>query len=176
MFDWGALTTITPNSVARATSTLSNPMPARPTTTRSLAASRVGASTLVAERIISACAPSTAAISSSGDSPKRTSTSWPALRSSSSPVSAISSDTSTRATTTPFVLSSKTKGAEDLSARRNEFGEPLEAFREVLVAERTTESEETGSPERLAGHNRNLYLFEQGGRQFNRRRRHVAIQ
>ena len=36
-FDWGALTTITPRRVAAATSTLSRPMPARPTTTSSVA-------------------------------------------------------------------------------------------------------------------------------------------
>ncbi len=35
MLDWGALTTMTPRRVAAATSTLSSPMPARPTTTRS---------------------------------------------------------------------------------------------------------------------------------------------
>ena len=37
MFDCGALTTITPRRVAASTSTLSRPMPARPTTTRSRA-------------------------------------------------------------------------------------------------------------------------------------------
>ncbi len=37
MFDCGAFTTITPRRVAASTSTLSRPMPARPTTTRSLA-------------------------------------------------------------------------------------------------------------------------------------------
>ena len=37
-FDCGALTTITPRRVAAATSTLSRPMPARPTTTRSVPA------------------------------------------------------------------------------------------------------------------------------------------
>ena len=37
--DWGALTTMTPWAVAAATSTLSRPMPARPTTTRSWPAS-----------------------------------------------------------------------------------------------------------------------------------------
>ena len=36
MFDCGAFTTITPRRVASATSTLSRPIPARPTTTRSL--------------------------------------------------------------------------------------------------------------------------------------------
>ena len=37
--DCGALTTITPRRVAAATSTLSSPIPARPTTTRSVPAS-----------------------------------------------------------------------------------------------------------------------------------------
>jgi hypothetical protein len=62
MLETGALTTITPSSVALATSTLSRPMPARPTTTRSFAASSVGPSTLVAERMISAWAPARASI------------------------------------------------------------------------------------------------------------------
>ena len=56
MFDCGALTTITPRAVAWATSTLSSPIPARPTTTSSEAASSSSASTCVAERMISACA------------------------------------------------------------------------------------------------------------------------
>ncbi len=98
MLDCGAFTTMTPRSVAWGTSTLSRPMPARPTTTRSRAASSVAASTWVAERMMSAWAPSMAVSSSSGDSPRRTSTSWPALRSSCSPDAAISSVTSMRAT------------------------------------------------------------------------------
>ena len=57
MFDWGALTTITPRSVAAATSTLSRPMPARPTTTRSVPAASTSAVTVVAERMIRAWAP-----------------------------------------------------------------------------------------------------------------------
>ena len=59
MFDCGALTTITPRSVAASTSTLSRPMPARPTTTRSVPASSTSAVTWVAERMISAAAPGT---------------------------------------------------------------------------------------------------------------------
>ena len=55
--DCGALTTITPRAVAASTSTLSRPMPARPTTTRSLPAARTSAVTLVAERMIRAWAP-----------------------------------------------------------------------------------------------------------------------
>ena len=54
MFDCGAFTTITPRSVAAATSTLSSPMPARPTTTRSAPASSTSAVTWVAERMTSA--------------------------------------------------------------------------------------------------------------------------
>ena len=57
MFDWGALTTMTPRRVAAATSTLSRPMPARPTTTRSAPASSTSAVTLVAERTMRAAAP-----------------------------------------------------------------------------------------------------------------------
>ncbi len=45
-------------------------MPARPTTIISDAASSVGASTLVAERIMRACAPLTALMSSSGERPQ----------------------------------------------------------------------------------------------------------
>ena len=81
MLETGALTTMTPSSVALATSTLSRPMPARPTTIRSFAASSVGASTLVAERMMRAWAPSRAVIRSAGDRPNWMSTSWPASRS-----------------------------------------------------------------------------------------------
>ncbi len=56
MLDCGALTTMTPRRVAAATSTLSRPMPARPTTTRSGAASSTAAVTWVAERMIRAWA------------------------------------------------------------------------------------------------------------------------
>ena len=69
MFDCGAFTTITPRRVAASTSTLSRPMPARPTTTRSVPASSTSAVTVVAERMMRACAPFTAVSSSSGDSP-----------------------------------------------------------------------------------------------------------
>ena len=55
MLDCGALTTITPRSVAAATSTLSSPMPARPTTTRSVPAASTSAVTVVAERMTRAC-------------------------------------------------------------------------------------------------------------------------
>ena len=57
MFDCGALTTMTPRSVAATVSTLSRPMPARPTTTRSVPAARTSAVTSVAERMMSAWAP-----------------------------------------------------------------------------------------------------------------------
>ncbi len=46
MFDCGAFTTITPRRVAASTSTLSRPMPARPTTTRSAPASSTSAVTV----------------------------------------------------------------------------------------------------------------------------------
>ena len=97
MFDCGALTTMTPRRVAASVSTLSRPMPARPTTTRSVPASSTSAVTWVEERMIRAWAPGTTPSSSSGDSPVRTSTSWPAARRASSPPSAIFSVTSTRA-------------------------------------------------------------------------------
>ena len=56
-FDCGAFTTMTPRRVAASTSTLSRPMPARPTTTSSSAASSTSAVTWVALRITSADAP-----------------------------------------------------------------------------------------------------------------------
>ena len=61
MFDCGALTTITPRAVAASTSTLSSPIPARPTTIRSVPAASTSAVTWVAERMISASAPTIAA-------------------------------------------------------------------------------------------------------------------
>ena len=68
--DWGALTTITPRRVAAATSTLSSPIPARPTTTRSVPASRTSAVTWVSERMMRAAAPFTATASSAGRQPE----------------------------------------------------------------------------------------------------------
>ena len=74
----GAFTTITPRRVASATSTLSSPIPARPTTTRSVPAASTSAVTWVALRITSAATPGSAAHSSSGVRPVLTSTSRPA--------------------------------------------------------------------------------------------------
>jgi len=54
MFASGALTTMTPRRVAASTSTLSSPIPARPTTRSSSARSNTSAVTFVAERMISA--------------------------------------------------------------------------------------------------------------------------
>ena len=71
----GALTTITPRRVAASVSTLSRPIPARPTTSRSLPAASTSSVTVVAERMIRAWAPATASSSSAGDRPWRTSTS-----------------------------------------------------------------------------------------------------
>src|SRR5581483_778933 len=99
MFDWGALTTMTPLRVAAATSTLSRPIPARPTTTRSVPASRTSLVTWVALRMTSAEAPRTAPSRSSGDSPTATSTSKPAAASVSRPTWASGSVTSTREAT-----------------------------------------------------------------------------
>ena len=56
----GALTTITPRRVAASTSTLSSPMPARPTTSRSVPAASTSSVTVVAERMIRAWAPTIA--------------------------------------------------------------------------------------------------------------------
>ncbi len=54
MFDCGALQTRMPRAVAASTSTLSTPVPARPTTRRRSAAAISSASTFVAERTTSA--------------------------------------------------------------------------------------------------------------------------
>ena len=97
MFDCGALTTMTPLRVASATSTLSSPMPARPTTINSSAAVSTSAVTCVALRITSACAPLIALRSCSGERSVCTSTSRPAARIASRPRSARGSETSTRA-------------------------------------------------------------------------------
>ena len=75
MFDVGALTTMTPRSVAAVTSTLSRPTPARPTTWSDVPAASTSAVTWVAERMIRAWAPGIAASSCSGVSPSCTSTS-----------------------------------------------------------------------------------------------------
>ena len=56
----GALTTITPRRVAASTSTLSRPMPARPTTSRSDPAASTSSVTVVADRMIRAWAPAIA--------------------------------------------------------------------------------------------------------------------
>ena len=97
VLDCGAFTTITPRSVAASVSTLSRPMPARPTTTRSVPASSTSRVTVVAERMMRAWAPLTSSSSSSGDFLSWMSTSWPASRSFWSPLSAISSVTRMRA-------------------------------------------------------------------------------
>jgi hypothetical protein len=53
MLDCGAFTTMTPRRVAASTSTLSSPIPARPTTFSRSARSRTSAVTLVCDRTIS---------------------------------------------------------------------------------------------------------------------------
>ena len=109
----GALTTITPRVVAASTSTLSSPMPARPTTSRSPPAASTSSVTVVAERMIRAWAPATASRSSAGESPVRTSTTWPAARRRSRPPSAISSVTRMRAMAT-FLSATADSGANGL--------------------------------------------------------------
>ena len=69
-FDCGAFTTMTPRRVAASTSTLSRPMPARPTTTSSSPASSTSAVTWVALRITSAAAPRTASSELLGREPE----------------------------------------------------------------------------------------------------------
>ena len=112
MFDCGAFTTITPRAVAAGTSTLSSPMPARPTTTRSVPASSTSAVTCVADRMISALAPTIASSSVSGVRSSWTSTVWPAARRRSRPPSAIDSVTRMRAM--PACLSATGVRANDL--------------------------------------------------------------
>ena len=116
MFDWGALTTITPRSVAAVTSTLSRPMPARPTTTRSVPAASTSAVTVVAERMTRACAPTTAESSCSGERSSCTSTSWPASAISCRPAGASFSVTSTL----PMVILSLAEASVSLTGRRHE--------------------------------------------------------
>src|SRR4051794_23072379 len=79
MFDVGALTTMTPRSVAAATSTVSSPMPARATTLRFGAAVRASASIWVALRIMTAAASARAGSSAARSAPStcRISTSVP---------------------------------------------------------------------------------------------------
>src|SRR5438270_9180559 len=143
MFDCGALTTITPRRVAATTSTLSTPIPARPTTTRSWAASSTSAVTLVADRMMSAFTPDTASRSSSDDRPSWTDTSWPASRNRARPPSAISSVTSTRPISAPQQL-----------------GDAAQAFLEVVVAQGIGKPHVAGRSERLAGHDRHPRLLE----------------
>ena len=78
MFDCGAFTTITPWVVAASVSTLSSPMPARPTTTRSCPAASTSAVTVVAERMIRAWAPAHGLEQLLGVRSSWRSTSWPA--------------------------------------------------------------------------------------------------
>src|SRR5215208_7082038 len=91
--DWGALTTMIPSRVAAATSTLSRPMPARPTTLRSRPVSSTSASTRVADRTTRASTPATALSSSSR-----------VVRSSSTPASASGSAIRTRAMSSTLPL------------------------------------------------------------------------
>src|SRR3954464_11254066 len=83
LFDVGELTTMTPRSVAAATSTLSRPMPARATTCRLGAAARASASIGVALRIITAAASASAGSSAARSAPStcRISTSSPSTSS-----------------------------------------------------------------------------------------------
>src|SRR6476646_1774239 len=71
MLEVGALTTMTPASVAALTSTLSRPTPARATTLRFLAAARASSSILVAERTRTASTSARAGSSSERSAPSQ---------------------------------------------------------------------------------------------------------
>src|SRR5580704_15591462 len=171
MFDVGALTTMTPRSVAAFTSTLSSPTPARPTTWSDVPAARTSAVTCVAERMISACAPTIASSSSVGLSPSRTSTSWPASASRSSPLCAIFSVTSTRATAVVLLAPPASCGAAvcpdrpdrpDCSVLRlgEQRSQPGDALNHVVVRHGVGHAEEAGRTERLPGYDRHLGLVD----------------
>src|SRR4051812_19149996 len=135
-------------------------MPARPTTTRSVPAARTSGVTCVALRITSAATPSTACSSSSGVSPRRTSTSSPAARMDSSPDSASSSLTRTRLLTAPPPMGRTLCRARPRSLRE-EVGDAAAALTEVVVTERERQPRVAGRAERLAGDDRDLGLVEQ---------------
>ena len=118
MFDVGALTTMTPRAVAASTSTLSSPTPARPTTCSDVPAASTSAVTCVEDLMISACAPTIASSSCSGLRPSCTSTSWPASANRSSPLCAIFSVTSTRATAVVSSLPADCRTSVSLAPRR----------------------------------------------------------
>src|SRR5437763_7166718 len=158
MFDCGAFTTMTPRRVASATSTLSSPMPARPTTTRSSLAASTSAFTCVALRITSADARRTASRSPPWSSPSCTSTSSPAARIASRPRSASGSDTRTRGAMSPETTSGTQK-----------IGDAANAFTEVVVTQGKRKARISGSAERLAGNDRDLGDFQQHLAQLERR-------
>ena len=91
----GVFITTTPRAVAAATSTLSTPMPARPTTFRPLAAARISAVTLVDERMARPSYSPMQAASSSGVMPVLTSTSIPWSRKIAAALGLILSEIST---------------------------------------------------------------------------------
>src|SRR3954471_15000227 len=119
MFDVGALTTMTPRSVAAATSTLSRPMPARATTWRLGAAASASASIRVALRIITAAASASAGSSAARSAPStcRISTSSP---STSSTLGASSS-------------AIRTTGAVVVTRRQPRSGRPATTDREGVA-------------------------------------------
>src|SRR5688500_4838277 len=142
----GALATMTPRLVAAATSTLSNPAPARPTMTRSVPASISAVVTLVALRMIRAAAPGRVAHSWSGLRPSWTSTSWPASRRRSRARSANTSVTRT--------LAIRPLLAEDV-------GEAHEALAEIVVAERIRQPRVPRRPEGFSGDDGHVHLIKQ---------------
>src|SRR5580692_5956252 len=175
MLEVGALTTMTPRSVAAVTSTLSRPTPARPTTANVVPAASTSAVTCVAERMMSAWAPTIVSSSASGLSPSWTSTSWPASASRSRPLCAIFSVTSTRATAVvllapPACVVQPNSGpsglagppARSLASDRSvcrlgeQSAQPGDAFDHVVVRHGVGHAEEARRAEGLSRHHRHL--------------------
>src|SRR5712691_367939 len=168
MFDCGALTTITPRRVAAATSTLSSPMPARPTTTRSAPASSTSAVTWVAERMMRPCAPATACRSSSADRPRRSSTSWPASRRWARPRGASCSVT--RILAIGAMLAEIPGPAVDRSVAQ-QLADARDPFDQIVVGQGEGQPRVAGGAERLARHDRHPRLVEDDLGQLDGRRR-----
>src|SRR5579872_609710 len=156
MFDCGAFTTMTPRRVAASTSTLSRPMPARPTTARSVPAARASAVTWVADRTMRARAPGSVWIKACGLSSSWTSTWCPASARRARPRSANFSVTSTRAIVRLPVLSH----GRPLLGGGEQLGQAGHTFGDVVVAQRVGHAEVPGGPEGLTRHHRHLGLVD----------------
>ena len=136
-FDCGAFTTITPRRVAASTSTLSRPIPARPTTTRSVAGlEHVGGDLRRAadRRAPPRPAPRRAARRARARAarrPRARRRAWPRAR-----CSASCSVTRTRLHRVEARRRSAEPGTLPGGLARQELGDALHAFDEVVVAER----------------------------------------